>query len=188
MDGIRIGINRKILLLIAVFLLTPLVVAYILNYYGESNSQDEPQITVSELSPEVETISVGKAIGAVEPTDLFRIDATKSIEEITAHLYLLNAPELVGHYSYLIFNVTIYVESSGDTWNGISEEASKEGDIEVFEPYISDLVVTTRQASLRFTLDGHAIYKVSIDGGSFCRLSSSTSENVPSPRLLLSVD
>lgn len=164
-----------------------MVADYTYNYISEASSTDEPQITVSDLSSRVPMTVFGNTIGTVEPTDLFRIDATQSTNKINATLYLVNTPELSEHFSYLIFNITVYVKSSGDIGNGVSEESSKEGDAEVFEPYASDLLVTMHEAALRVTLDGQAIYKVSIDGGSYYCIKGATEEGFPDPLFHLSV-
>jgi hypothetical protein len=176
-------VNKKLLkyLLPAVALiaLTPWPVAFAFDAKGVSADNQPIQITAAEQGPQPSIIAYGNAIGSVNPTDLFNIDAANNRGDFTVTLYITNTDELIHTYKYLILEVRIYVEKSEGIW----EEVRGTNDKALPETYI-----TLRDAQVDFALSGLASYKIAVNGGSVNRNSTSPTESSASPKFYLAVD
>ena len=174
--------NKKLLKrlfpVIAVLLLAPWPVAYGYEASEASPGQEAVQVTAAEASAKPSWEAFGRAIGGVNPGDLFHIDATTSPADISVTLYLTNAQELVHAYRYLILEVGIQVKNSDGDW----EEASGHDG----EP-LPDTFITMRNGQVNFTLAGYASYKLTIEGGSFYAFTPSGDGGSLSPQFYLEV-
>ena len=174
--------NKKLLKrlfpVIAVLLLAPWPVAYGYEASDASVGQETIQITAAEASAKPSWEAFGRAIGGVNPGDLFHIDATTSPADISVTLYLTNAQELVHAYRYLILEVGIQVKNSDGDW----EEASGHDG----EP-LPDTFITMRNGRVSFMLAGYAHYKLTIAGGSFYAFTPSGDGDSYSPQFYLEV-
>ena len=170
--------KKFILPLLAVLLLTPWPVAYA---YDIALAKQEPiQVEAAEISAAPSWNAFGRAIGGVTtPGDLFYIDATNNPADISVTLHLTNAEELVHYYRYLILNVGVYFQTSIDQW----EKATI-----VNGELIPDTYITMRNGAVSFTLPGYAIYKITIDSGSFYSFGTAADGGSVSPQFYLTAE
>ena len=175
--------NRKrfikwIFPIIALLLLLPWPVAYAYDVVNDTADQDTIRIEIAEDSVKPSFTAFGKAIGGVPPGDLFYIDATNNAADIVTTIYLNNAQDLIGHYTFLILKVGVYVENDGN-WE---KAYGSNGEL------ISETVLSMRNGQVSFLLPGYANYKITIDGGSFYCHNASGDDSTLSPQLYLEVD
>ena len=170
--------KKFILPLLAVLLLTPWPVAYA---HDIALAGQEPiQVEAAEISAAPSWNAFGRAIGGVTtPDDLFYIDATNNPADISVTLHLTNAEELVHYYRYLILNVGVYFQTSIDQW----EKATI-----VNGELIPDTYITMRNGAVSFTLPGYAIYKITIDSGSFYSFGTAADGGSASPQFYLTAE
>lgn len=168
---------KRIFPLIALLLLAPWPVAYA--YDSGTAGQETVQVTAAEASAAPSAAVFGKAIGSVTPGDLFYINATESVADIDATLYLTNAGELVRNYRYLILKVGVYVQGDDGEWQKISGNNGET---------IPDTLITMRNGQVSFTLAGYAKYKLTIDGGSFYAFTGNAEGGSLSPQFYLEVN
>lgn len=161
--------------LIALGLLLPWPIAYAADISG---SEETIRIEIAEESVKPSFTAFGKAIGGVPPGDLFYIDATNNAADIVTTIYLNNAQDLIGHYTFLILKVGVYVENDGN-WE---KAYGSNGEL------ISEIVLSMRNGQVSFLLPGYANYKVTIDGGSFYCHNASGDDSTLSPQLYLEVN
>lgn len=161
--------------LIALGLLLPWPIAYAADISG---SEETIRIEIAEDSVKPSFTAFGKAIGGVPPGDLFYIDATNNTADIVTTIYLNNAQDLIGHYTFLILKVGVYVENDGN-WE---KAYGSNGEL------ISEIVLSMRNGQVSFLLPGYANYKVTIDGGSFYCHNASGDDSTLSPQLYLEVN
>jgi len=171
--------TKLIFPLLAVLLLAPWPVAYAYNYEGELNGQVPIQIETAEPSAAPSAVAFGRAISGVNPGDLFYIDATDSVADITATLHITNAEELSRCYRYFILEVGVYVEGEAGEW----ERASGYDGQPVPETFIN-----LRNGNVSFSLYGYTRYKITIDGGSFYCMTTDADGGSVSPNFYLTVD
>jgi len=76
----------------------PWPIAYGYEASNASVGQETVQVTAAEASAKPSWTAFGRAIGGVNPGDLFHVDATNSPADISVTLYLTNAEELVHAY------------------------------------------------------------------------------------------
>ncbi len=168
---------KRLFPFIALLLLLPWPIAYAASVDDEA-SEDTVQIEIAELSDKPNSTAFGKAIGGVNPGDLFYINATNNTADIVATLYLTNAQELINHYTFMTLKVGVYAENNGE-W----EKASgSNGEL------IPDTILSMRNGQVSFLLPGYAKYKVTIDGGSFYCHNADPDRPGLSPQLYLEVD
>ena len=172
---------KRIFPLIAVLLLAPWPIAYGHDVSGAEAGQETVQIQAAEASAKPSMTVFGKAIGGMEPGDLFYINATDNPADIDVTLYLTNAEELVHNYRYLILKVGVYAQGNDGEWEKTSGNNT--------EP-VPDTFITMRNGRVSFTLAGYANYKLTIDGGSYHSHSftGSDEEGSFSPQFYLEVD
>jgi len=175
--------NRKrfikwIFPIIALLLLLPWPVAYAYDVVNDTADQDTIRIEIAEDSVKPSFTAFGKAIGGVPPGDLFYIDATNNTADIVTTIYLNNAQDLIGHYTFLILKVGVYVENDGN-WE---KAYGSNGEL------ISEIVLSMRNGQVSFLLPGYANYKITIDGGSFYCHNASGDDSTLSPQLYLEVN
>lgn len=170
---------KRIFPFVALLLLTPWPVAYA--YDASDGVVGEKTIRIEAAVDSVQPTwtAFGRAIGSVTPGDLFYIDATDNPADIVTTLYITNAQELVGCYRNLILRVGVYTEGVGGEW----EKASLSNGEPVPETFI-----TMRNGQVSFTLSGLTEYKITIDGGSFYCITTSTGSSSLSPQFYLEVD
>ena len=166
---------KRIFPLIALLMLLPWPVAYAFDVTGAD--QDAVQIEVAEPAAQPSYNVFGKAIGSVDPGELFYIDATGNIEDTVATLYLTNANELVNHYIFLMLKVGVYIENDGN-WE---KAYARNGEL------IPETILSMRNGQVSFLLPGYAKYRVAIDGGSFYAINAHDDGNL-SPQLYLEVN
>jgi len=169
---------KRIFPFIALLLLLPWPVAYAYDVVNDTADQDTIRIEIAEDSVKPSFTAFGKAIGGVPPGDLFYIDATNNTADIMTTIYLNNAQDLIGHYTFLILKVGVYVENDGN-WEKASNSSGE---------LISEIVLSMRNGQVSFFLPGYANYKVTIDGGSFYCHNSSGDDSTLSPQLYLEVN
>jgi len=173
--------NRKrfikwIFPIIALLLLLPWPVAYA---YDVSHADQETiRIEVAESSAEPNFTAWGKAIGSVNPSDLFYIDATNNTADIVATLYLTNANELVNHYTSMLLKVGVYVENNGN-WEKASNSSGE---------LIPETIISMRNGQVSFLLRGYENYKITINGGCFYCHNADPDRDGISPQLYLEVN
>jgi len=175
--------NRKrfikwIFPIIALLLLLPWPVAYAYDVVNDTADQDTIRIEIAEDSVKPSFTAFGKAIGGVPPGDLLYIDATNNAADMVTTIYLNNAHDLIGHYTFLILKVGVYVENDGN-WE---KAYGSNGEL------ISEIVLSMRNGQVSFLLPGYANYKVTIDGGSFYCHNASGDDSTLSPQLYLEVN
>lgn len=173
--------NRKrfikwIFPIIALLLLLPWPIAYA--YEISDAGQDTIQVEVAEPSAEPNFTAWGSAVGSVNPSDLFYIDATNNTPDIVTTLYLTNAQDLIGHYTFMILNVGVYVEVNGE-WEWASGSDGNP---------VPAAVLSTRNGQVSFFLPGYAKYKITIDGGCFYCHNADPDRDGLSPQLFLEVN
>jgi len=169
---------KRIFPFIALLLLLPWPVAYAYDVVNDTADQDTIRIEIAEDSVKPSFTAFGKAIGGVPPGDLFYIDATNNTADIVTTIYLNNAQDLIGHYTFLILKVGVYVENDGN-WE---KAYGSNGEL------ISEIVLSMRNGQVSFLLPGYANYKVTIDGGSFYCHNASGDDSTLSPQLYLEVN
>jgi len=170
--------KKFILPLMAVLLLTPWPVAYA--YENALAGQVPIQVEAAETSAAPSWNAFGRAIGGVTtPGDLFYIDATNNPADISVTLHLTNAEELVHYYRYLILNVGVYFQTSVDQW----EKATT-----ISGELMPDTYITMRNGAVSFTLPGYAIYKITIDSGSFYSFGTAADGGSASPQFYLTAE
>lgn len=169
---------KRIFPFIALLLLLPWPVAYAYDVVNDTAEQDTIRIEIAEDSVKPSFTAFGKAIGGVPPGDLFYIDATNNTADIVTTIYLNNAQDLIGHYTFLILKVGVYVENDGN-WE---KAYGSNGEL------ISEIVLSMRNGQVSFLLPGYANYKVTIDGGSFYCHNASGDDSTLSPQLYLEVN
>ncbi len=169
---------KRIFPFIALLLLLPWPVAYAYDVVNDTADQDTIRIEIAEDSVKPSFTAFGKAIGGVPPGDLFYIDATNNTADIVTTIYLNNAQDLIGHYTFLILKVGVYVENDGN-WE---KAYGSNGEL------ISEIVLSMRNGQVSFLLPGYANYKITIDGGSFYCHNSSGDDSTLSPQLYLEVN
>ncbi|MCK4858894.1 MAG: hypothetical protein KAT58_13050 [candidate division Zixibacteria bacterium] len=169
---------KRIFPFIALLLLLPWPVAYAYDVVNDTADQDTIRIEIAEDSVKPSFTAFGKAIGGVPPGDLFYIDATNNPADIVTTIYLNNAQDLIGHYTFLILKVGVYVENDGN-WE---KAYGSNGEL------ISEIVLSMRNGQVSFLLPGYANYKVTIDGGSFYCHNASGDDSTLSPQLYLEVN
>ncbi len=169
---------KRIFPFIALLLLLPWPVAYAYDVVNDTADQDTIRIEIAEDSVKPSFTAFGKAIGGVPPGDLFYIDATNNTADIVTTIYLNNAQDLIGHYTFLILKVGVYVENDGN-WE---KAYGSNGEL------ISETVLSMRNGQVSFLLPGYANYKVTIDGGSFYCHNASGDDSTLSPQLYLEVN
>ncbi len=164
--------------LLAVLLLAPWPVAYAYSYEGELGGKGKIRIEAAEPSAAPSAVAFGRAVGSVTAGDLFYIDATDSIADITVTLHLTNVDELTHSYRYFILEVGVYGESDAGEW----VRASGYGG----EP-LPETFINMRNGNVSFSLYGYARYKITVDGGSFYCLTANVDGGSLSPRFYLTV-
>ena len=169
---------KRIFPFIALLLLLPWPVAYAYDVVNDTADQDTIRIEIAEDSVKPSFTAFGKAIGGVPPGDLFYIDATNNTADIVTTIYLNNAQDLIGHYTFLILKVGVYVENDGN-WE---KAYGSNGEL------ISEIVLSMRNGQVSFLLPGYANYKITIDGGSFYCHNASGDDSTLSPQLYLEVN
>jgi len=171
--------KRKLLFfLLATLMLIPWPVAYA---YDNALAVEGKIIQVEAAEPsERPTWNTFKnAIGGVNtPGDLFYIDATDDSTDLLVNLHLTNTHELIGHYRYMILNVGVYIQSSGEGWE---KALSTDGKV------IDDTYITLSNGQVSFRLPGYTKYKVTIDNGCFYCFGGSSDKGSASPQFYLDV-
>ena len=165
--------------LIAILLLAPWPVAYAYSYEDEHFRPGTIQIEAAEPSSAPSAVAFGRAVSGVTPGDLFYIDATDSIADITVTLHLTNVDKLSRGYRYFILEVGVYGEGDAGEW----VRASGYGGEPVPETFIN-----LRNGNVSFSLYGYARYKITIDGGSFYCMATDIDGGNLSPKFYLTVD
>jgi len=161
----------------ALLLLLPWPVAFAASINDEAG-EDTVQIEIAEDSAKPSYKVLGKAIGGVGSGDLFYIDAASNAADILTTVYITNAEELIGHYTFVILKVGVYVKNNGE-W----EKASgSNGEL------IPDTVLSMRNGQVSFLLPGYAKYKITIDSGCFYCHNANADDGGISPQLYLEVD
>ena len=163
---------KRIFPLFALVLLAPWPVAYAHDVSGPSTGHEPVQVAAAETAAQPTWTAFGKAIGSIKPGELFDIDASDNLADITVTLHITNADELIHSYRYLILKVGVYVESGAGTWEKVSG-ANGEA--------LPETYITLQNAQAGFTLPGLAKYKVTIDGGSFYCITANPPEGSISP-------
>jgi len=161
---------KRLFPVLAVLLLAPWPVAYA---HGYTNGEPDGSVVevISAGTSAAPSIKVfGKAIGGVEPGDLFYIDSSDNPADFQVTLYITNTQELSQSYSYMILKVGIYVQSGDGEWKSMG----------------ADTFITMREPSVRLLLPGWAKYRMTVDGGSFY-CNSAGNKNL-SPRFYLSAN
>jgi hypothetical protein len=166
---------KRIFPFIALLLLLPWPVAYA---FDDTASQDTVQIEIAEESAKPNYTAFGKAVGSVNPGELFYFDASNNSADIVVTLSITNANQLISHYSYMILNVGVYAEVDGE-W---IKATGSNGEL------ISDTFITMRNGQTSFILPGYANYKLTIDSGAFYCTNAGTDSNSLSPNFFLEVD
>lgn len=167
--------KRKLIFpLLAVFLLTPWPVAYAYEDVLASNAPLQINTVASAAKP---TLNVyGKAIGSVNPGDLFYVDTSNISADMSFTLYITNTDELTSQYRYMNLNIGIYLETGEGQWERINTgEAQK----------LPETFVTMHSGMTSFILPGYARYKITIDGGCFYSYGVGTGEGVATPDFYL---
>ena len=168
---------KKFFPLIAILLLAPWPVAYAYDQGAALAGEEPVKIEVAEPSTMPTWTVFRKAVGEVSPGDLFQVDATDNVADITVTLYLTNAHELVRHYAFLVLQIGVYVESDVNEWG---EASLANGEL------IPDTFITLRDAEASFVLPGYTKYKVTIDDGSF-RTNGNPNASDAAPQFYLTV-
>ena len=170
--------TKRIFPFVALLLLLPWPIAYANTYTDGTADQDEIRIEIAEDSAKPTWTAVGRAIGSVNPGELFYVDASNNTADIVVTLYITNADELINHYRYLILNVGVYIESNGE-WERAS---GSDGNL------IPDTVLSMRNGQVSFLLPGYAKYMLSIDSGCFYCTNANADQGSLSPQFYLEVD
>ena len=163
-------------ILLAALLLTPWPVAYA--YDNDAAAASVVRIEAAEPSTAPRMTVFGGAVGSVFPGDLFYIDASGTDAASAANLYLTNAGELIHHYRNLILEIGVYIAGDNDMWQKLYRENGA-----VFNTYL-----TLRNGQVSFIMDGHARYRITIEGGNFYSNIINAAEGSMSPRFYLTVD
>jgi len=172
-------LNRSILFLPAILLLTPWLASYAYGAGDDTPIHETVHVEAAEPSASPSATFFGKAIGGITPGDLFYIDAPDNAHDITVTLYLTNAHELTHYLRYLILKVGIYFENSDGRWQKASSWNGK---------LFPDTYITLRNSPVNLTLAGYAKYKITIDAGSFYCITANTRENAALPQFYLTVE
>jgi len=171
---------KRFIPLIAVLLLAPWPIVYAQDYANAASKSDLIQIEVAEPSVMPSWQTFGGAIGGVDnPGDLFYIDADNNPADILVTLHLTNTNELSSCYSYLILKVGVYVQDDAGEWTLAS---SNDG------TPVPDIFITDRNGRVSFMLPGYAMYKVTIDSGSYYCFRTQTNGGGVSPQFYLTAD
>lgn len=169
--------KKLIFALLATLLLTPWPVAYA--HENDMLSQGAVQINAAAASAAPSWSAFGKAIGGVNPGDLFYVDTMNSPADILLTLNITNADELVAHYRYMTLKVGVYVQTGTDQWQ---EATADNGEL------IPDTYITMRNGNVSFSLPGYAQYKVTIDRGCFYCFSADDDKDSMSPQFYLTAE
>jgi hypothetical protein len=167
--------TKRIFPFLAFFLLIPWPVAYA---FSDTTGQDTVQIEIAEESAKPNYTAFGKAIGSVNPGELFYFDASNNPADIVVTLSITNANQLISYYSYMILKVGVYVENNGE-W---IKATGSNGEL------ISNAFITMRNGQTSFVLPGYANYKLTIDSGAFYCTNANADSNSLSPNFFLEVD
>jgi hypothetical protein len=168
---------KRLFPVLAILLLAPWPVAYAHDYAFGEPDRDTVRVTSAgpSATPSIKTFV--KAIGGVEPGDLFYIDSSDNPADVRVTLYITNTHELYQSFSYMILKVGIYVQSGTDEWKSLYEgnESLADGNI-----------ITIREPSVSFLLPGYAKYRMTVDSGSF--YCTTAANNDLSPQFYLRVN
>jgi len=168
--------RKLIFLLLATLLLTPWPVAYAHN--NAMAGQSSIQIVAAEPTAAPHWKAFGKAIGGVNPGDLFYIDTGSSTTDMLVTLHITNADELVKYYRYMTLKVGVYVQTGTDQWEKVT---TVNGEL------LPDTYITMLNGRVSFTLPGYAKYKITIDKGCFYFYGTGTDDSAVSPTFYLTV-
>jgi hypothetical protein len=161
---------------IALALLLPWPVAYAADVAAGSN-QDGIRIEIAEEMPPNFTV-LGETIGSVPSGDLFYVDTTNEAADRVATLYLANADELIGHYTFMNLKIGVYVDQHGEWEPACGSDGQP----------IPETILSMRNGLVSFLLPGIARYKISINGGSYYCTNSNDDDGCLSPQLYLEVN
>ena len=166
--------------LIAVLLLAPWPIVYAEDYASAASKNESIQIEAAEPSVMPSWQTFGGAIGGVDnPGDLFYINVSENLTDILVTLHLTNTKELNSCYSYLILKVGVYVQDDTGEWNPASSDDGTP---------VPDIFITDRNGRVSFMLPGYAMYKVTIDSGSYYCFRTQTNGGGVSPQFYLTAD
>ncbi len=170
----------KFILVIVMLLLTVSWLASVV--YGQTNGDTEQtniqmEATPSEALPKVDFF--GNAIGSVTPGDIYYINATGSLSDISLDLYISNCDELIHNLRYFILKVAVYMEDANGQWQKI---ASSNGTA------LPDTYITLQNSPVSFTLPGLARYKITIESGSYHSFPFHANNGDISPSFYLTVN
>ena len=161
--------------IICLLVLLPWPVAYAFEATAE---EDAVQVKAAPDAAMPSFEAWGQAISGIPSGDLFYIDASNSAEDVMVTLYLLNPQELVSHYSYLILNVGVYIET-GDGWEWASGTDGHP---------MPKHVLSMRNGQLSYLLPGYARYKIGIESGAVRCHNALSNTGSLSPLLHLEVN
>jgi len=161
---------------IALVLLLPWPVAYAADV-AAGNNQDATYVEIAEEMPANFTVW-GKTIGSVPNGDLFYIDATRDTADKMVTLYLTNAEELIGHYTFMNLKIGVYVDHNGEWELACGSDGLP----------IPETILSLRNGLVSFLLPSIARYKISINGGSYYCTHSNNADGGLAPQLYLEVN
>jgi hypothetical protein len=148
--------KRKLYILLAVILvLVPWTVAYA---YSDAQADTGAISITSAVEADLPVFNVfGGAIGGVAPGDLFTVDMSGGSADSRFTLCITNTDELIHCYSYMTLNIGIFIESTTLKWEKVGDSRGAAGEI----------YLTMQNGRISFSLDGGAVYKVSILKGCY---------------------
>ena len=120
----------------------------------------------------------GNARGSISSGDLFIVDNSGATKDGVFRLLLANIDELARNYSYMSFNIGLYVQSNNTTtWEKMTTFTGSS---------IPQLYITMEGGELSFTLPGLAKYRVTVESGSYHSFSIAPGQKVAIPQFSLS--